>query len=107
MARILIPVFMATLLVGCAHEQRICHYSRDITLSGVQELALGTQHVRLVSVAPGGSTTIELVPAGQKLTATPGDFFVSEVFGTQGLQLLSVSPDTNEVVLRQRWADTK
>jgi hypothetical protein len=76
-------------------------------VSAGQEIRLGGQQVRLVSIAPDGSSTLALGGSGPLLTAFPGSFFVSEVFGTEGLQLVSVSPDHTHITLRQRWADTK
>lgn len=97
----------ALIVAGCAHRWKVCHYLQDVTVSAGQEIRLGGQQARLVSIAPDGSTTLALAGSGQLLTAAPGCFFVSEAFGTEGLQLLSVSPDHTHITLRQRWADTK
>ena len=107
MTRTLTLVCLTALLAGCANRWSVSHYSRDVTVSAGQEVKLGAQQVRLDSIAPDGSATIALVGSGQRVTATPGDFFVSEMFGAQGLQLLSVSTDQKRATLRQRWADTK
>ncbi|HTL18086.1 MAG TPA: hypothetical protein VL793_12680, partial [Patescibacteria group bacterium] len=58
--------------------------------------------LRLVSIGQKGTTVIELVETGERLTAKPGDFFGSEGFGSERLQLLSASPTTGEAFLRQR-----
>jgi hypothetical protein len=107
MTRNLTAVCLAALLIGCAHRWSVCQYSRDVIVTTGQEVQLGNQRVRLASIAPDGSATLALVGSGQSLSAAPGDFFVSEAFGTEGLQLVSVSPEQTHVTLRQRWADTK
>jgi hypothetical protein len=106
MARILISAYLTALLLGCANRYAISHYSGDVTVSAGGEVILGGQAVRLISIAPAGAATIELVETGQRFSAAPGDFF-SGAFGTEGLQLVSASPEKREVVLRRRWADTK
>ncbi len=104
--RKLIHLTLVALLVGCASETSITHYSRDVALSIGREVAIGTLTVRLVSVAPDGAAAIELLGSPQRFTAKPGDYYVSEALGAQGLQLLSASPEKKEAVVRQRWADS-
>ena len=107
MARIALLISLAALLGCSAHKWSVCHYSREIFLASQQQTILGTEGVRLHSIAPDGTATIELLSSGEKLAAKPGEFFVCRAFGTQGLELVSASPEKGEVVLRQRWAESK
>ncbi len=106
MPEILLALCLCALL-GCTHRYRVSHYSRDIEMSIGQDVRLGAQTMRLVSVAPDGSVTIELVEEGEKFTTNPGGFFVFSSFGTEGLQLFSASPEKSTAILRQRWAEAK
>jgi hypothetical protein len=64
-------------------------------------------NARLVTIAKDGATTIEVAETGERLTAAPGEYFVSSAYGTEGLQLVSASADRNEAHLVRSWCVTK
>ena len=93
--------------VGCTLH-RVSHYSRDLSLSPAHEAGIGGQHkLRLIDIGQDGTTTIELSWTRERLTAKPGEFFVSDAFGTHGLELVSASSGTGQAFLKQRWAVAK
>ena len=102
------------MLVGCSSPSRvevtplphvISEIMRDVLLSHdhAVDSDLG---IRFVSVQGDGTTTIQRVDSGDLFEAKPGEFF-SGAFGNVGLQLISVSSDQSEIVLRRRWADSR
>ena len=99
-----LSILSVLVLAGCAGSITHTHYSKDVELHVRQEMPLGNQTVEVVDVAEDGTTTLELVESGERLTAKVGDYFVSEAFGNHGLQLLSATPGSDIVTVRQRWA---
>ena len=81
-------------------------YSREVVLSP-KHPEDDFIKARLVTVASDGTTTIEVTETGERLTAAPGEYFVSSAYGRVGLQLLSASADRNEVRLLRAWCETK
>jgi hypothetical protein len=81
-------------------------YSREVVLSP-EHPEDDFIKARLVGIARDGTTTIEVTKTGERLTAAPGEHFVSSAYGTEGLQLLSVSADRSEVRLLRAWCETK
>ena len=65
-----------------------------------------TTKIRLVSVTSDSTATIRL-HTGVQLSAKPGEYFACEQFGTYGLQLVSVSPETGTAELQQTWSERK
>lgn len=59
--------------------------------------------VRLISIAPDGTTEIEATHTSTRLTSTPGQPFASQEFGRQGLVLRSSSSDTQTAIF-DRWS---
>ncbi len=78
---------------------------QDIPLSRDHPLDSGFG-VSLVSVQCDGTTTIQRLDSGESFTAKPGEYFPG-AFGTLGLQLLSASPESSEIVLRRKWSEPK
>ena len=81
-------------------------YSREVELSP-KHPEDDLIKARLVRIATDGTTTIEVIKTGETLTAAPGQYFVSSSYGTEGLQLLSVSADRSEVRLLRAWCEPK
>ncbi len=79
--------------------------SREIQLSPKHPTDSGTR-IHLVSVASDSTTTIRL-DSGEQLSAKPGECFACAQFGTQGLELVSATPDTGEAHLRLHWSETR
>ncbi len=109
MKKFLLVMPLVLLIVGCSSTRRIpgnYHYAREVVLSEKhpEDALLGA---RLIEIAKDGSTTIEVTETGEKLTAAPGGYFASRAYGTEGLQLLSVSADRAEVRLRRAWAEIR
>ena len=72
-----------------------------------QQATLDSLRDEALAALPDDQTKLVGARYGQRVAAERGGFFVSESFGTQGLQLVSVSGEKGAVLLRQRWADTK
>ena len=81
-------------------------YSREVVLSP-KHPEDDFIKARLIKIASDGTTTIEVTKTGETLTAGPGEHFVSSAYGTEGLQLLSVSADRSEARLLRAWCETK
>lgn len=81
-------------------------YQREVVLSQ-KHPEDGFIKAKLVTIAKDGTTTIEVTKTGERLTAAPGEYFVSSAFGRVGLQLLSASADKNEIRLLRAWCETK
>jgi hypothetical protein len=62
--------------------------------------------IRLVSVGSDSTATIRL-DSGQQLTAKPGEYFACEQFGSQGLKLVSASPETGAAELQLTSSETE
>jgi len=97
------------LVVGCSSTRSVPgnhHYVREVVLSEKhsEDAFLGA---RLVQIAKDGTATIEVTETGERLTAAPGEYFVSGAYGTEGLQLLSASAEKNEARLVRAWAEIK
>jgi hypothetical protein len=104
MAKFLI-ILLFGFVAGCAfnNHDTISEMSREVVLSRghPQDDILGA---RLVDVAPDGTTTIQVVSSGSKLTAAPGGYFVSDEYGRIGLQLVSSSAEKHEARFIRRSA---
>jgi hypothetical protein len=61
--------------------------------------------VRLVSVGYQGGTVIQHLDTHRYLAALPGDFFVSDEFGTNRLRLLSASQERQEASFAFKWTE--
>ena len=79
--------------------------SREIHLSP-KHPADSAAKMRLVSVAGDSTTTIRL-DSGAQMSVKPGEFFVCEQFGLQGLQLVSASPESGAAEFELRWSETR
>jgi hypothetical protein len=100
----LIVILSLLSIVGCSSPP----LWSSTTMMRQLHLSLGKDNdfvkARLVSVAPDGTATIEHYPSGQRFTAAPGEYFVSDLYGTHGLRLLSSSVEKQEVYVESRWA---
>jgi hypothetical protein len=102
---------LIVLVAGCSSAPR----GPVLTSTGYRrEVVLSLKHpeddfikAKLVTIAKNGTTTIEVTETGERLTAAPGEYFVSSVYGTVGLQLVSASADRNEAHLVRSWCVTK
>ncbi len=105
----LVLFLLAAGLAGCAHRPAarplpagsdVIQYQGDLFLS-LKEPQKG--NIRLLAIAPDGKTTIRLLDTGEDLEAMPRGYFLSQKYGSQGIQLLWAAPERGEVGLRQRW----
>ena len=98
-------ILIVGLMAGCAHET-ITEYECNIVLTQSHPYndSIGA---KLVDIASDGTTTIQDTSTGEKLRASPGNFFVSTEYGNEGLQLISASPDRHEAQFIRRWAGRK
>jgi hypothetical protein len=102
---------LIALVAGCSSAPRgLVHtstsYRREVVLSQKHPVD-DFINARLVTIAKDGATTIEVAETGERLTAAPGEYFVSSAYGTEGLQLVSASADRNEAHLVRSWCVTK
>jgi len=79
--------------------------SREIHLSPKHPADSDTK-IRLISVGSDSTATIRL-DSGAQMSAKPGEYFVCDEFGLQGLQLVSASPETGSAELQRTWSETK
>lgn len=107
MRTLFLIIVFASLMVSCSSTRNISSNSHYIC-----EVVLSESHpeddfiyARLIDIAKDGTTTIEVIGTGEKLTAAPGGYFVSSAYGTMGLKLLSVSADNKEAWLLRAWAE--
>lgn len=109
-------VLVIGLMGGCssAPRGRIIHVRSTTRTTYTREVVLSRQHpkddflkARLVTVAEDGTTTIEAGSTHDLLRAAPGHFFSSTNYGTEGLQLISASAQTQEARFLRTWCETK
>jgi hypothetical protein len=97
-------ILFSLLLAGCSWLSPKPHgfalTFRDVTLSRQQPSDAEFQ-VRLLQIAPDGTTELEALATGEKATARPGATFEFPLSHIYGIQLLSSSPETSEAVLTQ------
>jgi len=95
--RAFIAITIAVTSFSCAGQSKdgnfhVTHslYVDTLTLSAVAPVNKAHK-IRFISVSKDGSTTIQDISSGQKLSATPGKAFACESFGSSGLVLESSS----------------
>ena len=103
-------ILLLGLMAGCSSVPDT-HISHVLC---THEVVLSRQHprddflnARLVAVAENGTTTIEVVSTGDTMRAAPGECFVSNAYGTQGLRLISASAEKHEARFLRTWCETK
>jgi hypothetical protein len=84
-------------------DDTITEYRQDIVLS-IKHPENSVIEAKLIEIASDGTTTIEVMPAGPKLQARVGAYFVSAEYGKHGLELVSASPEKQEAHLVRRTA---
>jgi hypothetical protein len=94
-ASVTVSVLAASLLIpACQHGGPVVVHTSHTSAHGAQEFSLSARSpvsrehgIRLVSVARDGTAAIELTDSKRRLSARPGQPFVSEEFGRAGLVL--------------------
>lgn len=109
MKRFLILAFVSLGFVnGCTSTSQPARttYSlvqQDVTLNRTKPTArLGQYLIQLLSIAEDGTTQIRVGQTDRVLSARPGQCFVSDEFGRDGLQLLSASKSTGTATMISR-----
>ena len=97
-----ISILVLGFTVGCSSTPDAGNWDTLPT----REIVISKRHphsdflkVRLLTIAEGGLTEIQVDETGEVLRAVPGDFFVPSYFGRHGLQLLGASRDRGEAHL--------
>jgi hypothetical protein len=60
--------------------------------------------VRLVSVGYRGGTVLQHLDTHRYVHAAPGEFFISEEWGTNGLKLVWASEQAQEAYVTHKWS---
>ena len=85
------------------------HFSRTLMTRAItltkQQPSDSFLGARLIEIAADGTTTIEVLKTTNRLRAAVGGFFTSPEYGRAGLQVLSASPERQEVRLERTWCE--